>query len=261
MECEEAEYFFAIFVAYFVFDLIPTIYYKMDMYKVFVVHHIFGATPYTICCFVPGGQNLPFLLGAGSFVELTNPCHNTEYILELLDMQGHWSYPVVVVVTFVAWSIFRFIMPFYLVAILFAESIPVYKGQANCIASYCTGIFVCIFCTIGYLTDRLPRTYRLCYPHEAPLDVLQPLENAMEPEDLRDFRSNLEAATAIVCHLPSPRIRAASVTGGMHHAERLSGTTPPIDKMEQASSAASREGIELTEASKRTGQEFSNNMI
>merc|ERR1740130_1502675 len=60
-DCSSIEAVFACTASYFVMDGILTVYYRADLWLVFIVHHIVGILPFAINCFVC--SNMQFLVG------------------------------------------------------------------------------------------------------------------------------------------------------------------------------------------------------
>ena len=70
--CVAAEVFFSISVAYFIVDLFIIIYFKTELWTVFVVHHTLALLPYAINNFIPGYSHCHYLL---SMFSVPRSCH------------------------------------------------------------------------------------------------------------------------------------------------------------------------------------------
>lgn len=158
MECREMEIFFSFTVAYFVFDFGLCVYYQIELWPVFAVHHIIGATPFAVSCFIPGGQNLPFLLGLGLCVEFTNPIQNTEHWLVATGRGDTTACRILIGVGDVVWLVFRISIPMYLMVIMFGHAIPKYGGIAKVIPTYITGSAIFLFCFAVFFFIRMPKS-------------------------------------------------------------------------------------------------------
>lgn len=177
-DCEQILGVFSVVIGYFLFDLGICLYYRYEMWQVFVVHHIVGMAPYIVTCFIC--ENLPLLLGGGILVELANPGMNLEWWLEISNRTDSTLYRVTKHVSFLMWVAWRVGFPSYLIYGLFAFVIPHYEGGSCYITSYMTGILIFVFCWGVFLGMIVPGLLR----HHGCIqaDTEQLVEPSEEPE-------------------------------------------------------------------------------
>jgi len=143
-ECDSIQGIFGLVIGYFASDLIITLYYRYELWQVFVVHHVVGMAPYIVTCFIC--SNLPFLLGGGICVELANPWMNLEAHLDLIGYHDSTAYGVVKHISWWNWVVWRVSFPTFLFFGMVVYVIPHYGGEGCYIMSYITGTLIFLFC-------------------------------------------------------------------------------------------------------------------
>lgn len=159
-DCSAIGPVFACTVSYFAMDGILTVYYRADLWVVYLIHHIVGSLPFIINCFVC--QNMQFLVGGGILIEIANPFLNMRMILELFNLKNSDLAADLTYATAVIWLFVRVAWPLYLLYGMMHSAIPSQGASDPCwgvIPTYVTGWAIAVFCTGVFLFVLLPDVF------------------------------------------------------------------------------------------------------
>jgi len=113
---------FSISIGYFFQDGVILIKHKMQLYEVFIAHHIIASIPYMMNNFFC--EHGTFVLASFLLVEVTSLPYNLVTMIEFCGKESTPLYRPAYLVLFVTWIIFRVILPLILLIILFSIVVP-----------------------------------------------------------------------------------------------------------------------------------------
>jgi hypothetical protein len=157
-------------LGYFSYDLMVVLVSKMDLWQLYVFHHLAAGWPLVMVLF-GGCQNYTFFGSGFFFVEMTIWTLQTVHWMETLKMAEHWLTKLAYHLTFWMWIPFRLVLPVYMtyngVLVVMQEDDSV--GFWQCKVPVGQGGFsIWFFCWLVFFAHIGPGYYRRIFQGKQP---------------------------------------------------------------------------------------------